>query len=374
MKLLVNKESGKIYGLVNPDGKYVTIQRFGDSKCYDLDVDSLMVKYRPLKSKEKDKFLAFYLDSSKLNKPLTLDMLDGNEETEDESDSIVTDVGTLYRSKGESSFDKIVLHNETKESLEQALCLYEKDSVLQEDWGLREIAPMQNKCVLNFYGPPGTGKTISAKEIANKLGKSLLHVSYPNVVSKWVGETSKQQKKCFDIARKNDAILFFDEADSLVSKRSTDLSFNAQYMNQEKNAFMQELDGHDGLVIFTTNHFKNYDEAILRRVSQHVEFKLPDAILRAELLKLHIPKVILRNNKISKKINLKEVAEYIEGFSGGDILNLCINTIKSVVVSGVKNNFEDVITAKDIYREADKIKDSKRYFFGKGSAKGISLV
>jgi len=55
------------------------------------------------------------------------------------------------------------------------------------------------------------------------------------------------------------------------------------------HSLMQELDRFEGVVVMTTNLFGNYDEALLRRVQRHVEFRLPDASMRRELFALHLP-------------------------------------------------------------------------------------
>ena len=61
--------------------------------------------------------------------------------------------------------------------------------------------------------------------------------------------------------------------------------------------------------------------ALLRRVQRHIEFRLPDASMRRELLALHLP------NPERVKANLRNLAEQSRGLSGGDILNICLNAI-----------------------------------------------
>ena len=54
-------------------------------------------------------------------------------------------------------------------------------------------------------------------------------------------------------------------------------------INQNSNTLMQELDRFDGMVIVTTNLFKNYDPALLRRIQRHIHFKLPDEAMTRKL-------------------------------------------------------------------------------------------
>ena len=81
--------------------------------------------------------------------------------------------------------------------------------------------------------------------------------------------------------------MFFDEADSLLSKRVATGESCSTSINQNRNTLMQELDRFDGVVIVTTNLFENYDPALLRRIQRHIHFRLPNASMRRELFALH---------------------------------------------------------------------------------------
>ena len=91
---------------------------------------------------------------------------------------------------------------------------------------------IQKRAGINLYGPSGTGKSVTAHAIAAQLGRDILTVDYSQIESKYVGETSKNLTEMFDYAKKSEAIIFFDEADALLSKRvnnmssSTDVSVN----------------------------------------------------------------------------------------------------------------------------------------------------
>ncbi len=98
-------------------------------------------------------------------------------------------------------------------------------------------------------------------------------------------DTAKPIKAAFSAAREHDAALFFDEADSLLSKRVSTGESCSTSINQNRNCLMQELDRFDGVVIVTTNLFKNYDPALQR----HIKFRMPYASMRRELFALHLP-------------------------------------------------------------------------------------
>ena len=113
-------------------------------------------------------------------------------------------------------------------------------------------------------------------------------MDYTSVISKYLGDTAKHIKLAFERAAHHGAVLFLDEADSLLSKRVSLDESCATSINQNRNTLMQELDRFEGVVVMTTNLFGNYDEALLRRVQRHIHFRLPNASMRRELFALHL--------------------------------------------------------------------------------------
>jgi ATP-dependent 26S proteasome regulatory subunit len=215
----------------------------------------------------------------------------------------------------------MILHPEVKTDILAGLRALEIRADLDRIWNLSSIQPQQGRCILNFYGPPGTGKTRAALGIALRLGKPLYQVDYSAVISKYLGDTAKHIKAAFAAARDHDAVLFFDEADSLLSKRVSIGESCSTSINQNRNCLMQELDHFDGVVIVTTNLFENYDPALLRRIQRHIKFRVPNASMRRELFALHLP------NPERVRADYAVLAELSKGLSGGDILNICLNAI-----------------------------------------------
>jgi ATP-dependent 26S proteasome regulatory subunit len=146
-------------------------------------------------------------------------------------------------------------------------------------------------------------------------------VDYSAVISKYLGDTAKHIKAIFQAAAEQDAVLFFDEADSLLSRRVPAGESCSTSINQNRNTLMQELDQFDGVVIVTTNLFENYDPALLRRIQRHIKFRAPNASMRRELFALHLP------NPERVRADYAVLAELSRGLSGGDILNICLNAI-----------------------------------------------
>ena len=130
----------------------------------------------------------------------------------------------------------------------------------------------KNLCLL-FNGPPGTGKTEFAKYIARELDKELKYFVYGDLASCWVGETEHNIQKAFEDAEREDSILFFDEADSLINPRE---SSNRSWEVTQTNEVLTRMERFNGIFIASTNFIKNIDGAAMRRFQFKIEFDYLD--------------------------------------------------------------------------------------------------
>lgn len=234
------------------------------------------------------------------------------------TDATTSDI--VYQAK-ESQYHldtDVILSAVTQNELEESLAKIKFHKIIYDDWGFGEVDKLGRSSILNFYGHPGTGKTLTAEAFAGRLGLPIIKVGIAEIESKLMGETSKNIQQVFKDAHTQGAVLFFDEADTLLGKR---LSSVTQGVDNEVNAMRStmliELEKFDGIVIFATNFAKNYDEAFRSRIGYHVEFTLPDLDARKRLW----------DKMITKKIPLAEerehlisqCAEYSEGLSGREI-------------------------------------------------------
>src|SRR6185436_3649708 len=120
----------------------------------------------------------------------------------------------------ERTLADVVLPAQTRQTLEQALAQVRNHTLIFRSWGLGERHTAGRGLTFNFAGPPGTGKTICAEAVAHVLGMKLLVVDYAEAESMWVGETPKNIARIFRSAADQDAVLFFDEADAIATRRS----------------------------------------------------------------------------------------------------------------------------------------------------------
>ena len=179
---------------------------------------------------------------------------------------------------------EVVLAPETRRMFEEAIGAMRHHKTIYTDWGFGAVDPMGRNMILNLYGPPGTGKTLAAEALAGTLKRQYIHIGISELESKYVGDTAKNIAAAFKAATAENALLFFDEADTLLGAR---LSSVTQGIDNEINAMRStlliELERFNGIVVFATNFAKNYDSAFVSRIRYHIEFKLPDLEGRKQL-------------------------------------------------------------------------------------------
>lgn len=247
------------------------------------------------------------------------------------------------------SFEDMVLEEETYNTIQDIMSTLEYRDLIYNKWGLSKVIKEQKSICANFYGEPGTGKTMAAHAIANHLGKRILRVNYADIESKFVGETSKNLVQLFNEAEKSDALLLFDEADALLSRRVTDMSNATDVsVNQTRSVLLTLLEDYTGIVIFTTNFISNFDPAFMRRIPYHVRFDLPNGELRVKLWRHYLVP------QLPSDVNIEKISEKYPGVSGCDIANATL----SAALKAARNHLMRV--PQQCFEDAlEHIKDSK---------------
>jgi SpoVK/Ycf46/Vps4 family AAA+-type ATPase len=154
-------------------------------------------------------------------------------------------------------------------------------------WGVAARQSGGRGVVALFHGPPGTGKTLCAEAIAGELGRGLLRVTLPSVLSRWVGEAERNLARAFATAASGDAVLLLDEIDGLLMARGEGRA--SRHDDGLVNALLDLLDRHDGVVVLCTNRPEVLDRALDRRVGWRVAFDAPDAAARAAIWRQVVP-------------------------------------------------------------------------------------
>lgn len=252
--------------------------------------------------------------------------VDSSKKRCDSSSSPIESAGTdstftlLQAETPKYTFQDIILNHSTYEAIQDVLALYEKKDLLFEEWGLGATHRLQKRAGINLYGSPGTGKSMAAHAIAAQLGRKILTVDYSQIESKFVGETAKNLVAMFDYAKGSGAVIFFDEADALLSRRVTNMSNSTDVsVNQTRSVLLMLVNEYDDLILFASNFITNYDPAFMRRISDHIKFELPDEDSRAKLWRLYVPQ------KMPTDVDIVKLAEKYPGISGADISSAVLN-------------------------------------------------
>lgn len=203
-----------------------------------------------------------------------------------------------------------------------------------------------------FSGEPGTGKSMTAALLGKELKLPVYRIDTTDIVSKWVGETSKNLRNLFDVAENKNWILFFDEADTIFSKRSKGDSSSDQYRNQDTAYLLQRIESFKGNVILATNLGINIDEAFRRRIDMDITFMHPDKETRKRLwLKAFLDAGLTFTERGPQKLmrgdlpaggwdapdlgmNFEEIAEYWEKATGAKVMKV----MKRLIMEAIEHN------------------------------------
>lgn len=212
------------------------------------------------------------------------------------------------------SISDVIVDDRVKEEISTVINSKKNWDKVFVEWGLGRVLKQNSSLFVNLFGEPGTGKTMCAHVIANELGKKIICVNYADIESKYVGETSKNLTNLFEYAQKNDYVIFFDEADALLSKRVTNMNNSTDVsVNQTRSVLLTLLNDYSGVVVFATNFITNFDSAFMRRIHFHIKFELPNEELRNKLWRMYIPK------EMPACVDISEISRKYENISGSDI-------------------------------------------------------
>ena len=263
------------------------------------------------------------------------------------------------------TFEQVILPEATLNRIKESADMISSDvrEIVFTEWGLNNIVP-HAASAMSFYGPPGTGKTMAAEAVANYLKKKIIRASYADIESKYHGEGPKMVKAIFMAAARDDAVLFIDESDSLLSKRLTNVTDgSAQAINSMRSQLLISLEQFNGVVIFATNLVVNYDKAFLSRLIS-IEFPVPDFKARENIWQRHLYGEGIKI-PFDDSVNIDELAGKYYSFCGREIKNAVIYACVSEAVKvrhdklsreKMKISQEDLINAcEKVKRESQKV-------------------
>ena len=176
-----------------------------------------------------------------------------------------------------------------------------------------------------------------------------------------MGETPKNVSAVFRLAREENAVLLFDEADAIAARRSssTDQAFLRE-ANTVVNVLLKELESFSGVVIFATNLAANFDPAFERRIRTHVLFEMPGVDEREQIWRVQMHPTL---TPLAPDVDFRVLAERYEA-TGGDIRNAVLkaamaaaaepgrDNLKSIHQRHLDEGIRDVIAAKRVMRQS----------------------
>ncbi len=227
-----------------------------------------------------------------------------------------------------------------KEEIKEAVELPLKDPQAFERIGIRPI-----KGIL-LVGAPGTGKTMLAKAVASERESNFISIKGPEILSKWVGSSQEIIRELFRKARlAAPCIVFIDEIDAITRTRGSE---NESPIHRDAlEALLVEMDGlqdrKNVVVLAATNRPEDIDPALLRpgRFDRIIDIPMPNAVTRMEILKVHTKRM-----PIDKDVDLTELANETENYTGAEIENI----VREAGMNAIRNKRS--IVRKDDFDKA----------------------
>ena len=257
----------------------------------------------------------------------------------------------FHVSEPKYSLEDVVLPETVKKEINRIVLYLKYHDTIFKEWNLQSVIKQHNLSI-NLYGESGTGKTMTAHAIAKMLKKKLVLVNYAEIESKYVGETSKNLVSLFQFAKEHEAIILFDEADALLSRRVTAMhSATDVSVNQTRNTLLKILDDYEGVIIFTTNFIQNYDSAFVRRIFSHVKFEMPNKQVRYSLWEHYLLETLPCDDR---SIIIEKISD-IEDVTGSDISTAVLKAAIEAV-----GNIPACITYELLYEILEDILKAKK--------------
>ena len=195
---------------------------------------------------------------------------------------------------------------------------------------------------------------MAAHALAERLNRNILIASYAEIESKYHGDGPKNVQAIFYAAERDNAVLFIDEADSLLSKRLTNVTQGSEEaINSMRSQLLICLEQYQGIVIFSTNLIENYDQAFETRL-KHIAFKMPDQACLKQIWCRHLVEQLPLAGE--REFFAEELSK-TGGVCGRDVKNAIIDAAVATALSSSENH-DMAVTLEALQSSISKIKEN----------------
>lgn len=255
---------------------------------------------------------------------------------------IVRKSGILEIEQPAFGFERVGGYTAVKELLRQNVIKVFEEQERAEKLGLR---PPRG---LLFFGPGGTGKTLFARALARELGLPFLRLKTENIVSRWYGETERSMARALKFAEEiAPCVMFIDEIDRFGKRGQVG---EHETTRRTFSILLEWLGEHERktIVVGATNRIQDLDDAFVRvgRFDYLIPVLYPDTEARKSILEVHTR--VVRNVPLDEDVDLTEIAERTENFSGAELEELVIRAARMAFRRGGDrvgwSDFEEALT------------------------------
>jgi SpoVK/Ycf46/Vps4 family AAA+-type ATPase len=213
------------------------------------------------------------------------------------------------------------------------------------------------------YGPPGTGKTKLAYAIANKLDLPLVIVRLDELISSYLGKTGKNIREIFDLAKRKNVVLFFDEIDTIAKHR--DDNHELGELKRVVTVLLQNLDdlSNDSIIIAATNHEHLLDKALWRRFTLRINLPVPSDKTRERMFEMFLTNRVVE----SGKVDLSLLSRLTTGWTGSAIEELCMEAKREAALTDA--DIDEIFILKRVFsfatfrKATSKSKENKKALY-----------
>ena len=306
-------------------------------------LDRVILKALARDIEERFKTAAEFLDALEESRkeemaPLPHDEKIKTNGTDDTPFELVSQPETFTSKKKGKGLEMIVGMAQLKEKLFQSIITPLNDKLIYEQYKVS----IPNGVLL--YGPRGCGKKFIAQKLAEEIEYQFIEMAASAILGNDELDTNKNIIQLFKKAKEMaPTVIFIDDIDLLLPKRSEEYYWNNVRANNELLAQLTDCHQYEIFIISSSNIPEKADNVILDRGKLEIAIYVspPDELAREELFKLSLGKRPAEFN-----INFRKLAQLTKRCTANEIDDIVTEASRMAVQNRLKikqEHFEEVI-------------------------------